>query len=66
MERPKPGTVILFGVCAVIWTIRVIAGVVYKEYLDSVFWFSLNAVCAVIWIVVFVKWLRRYRSYSKE
>ena len=63
MERPKLGTVILYGLCAVIWTARVILGVVYeKEYIASGFWLVLNILCAVIWIVAFIKWLIKYRQ----
>ncbi len=56
--------VILYGLCAVIWTIRAIAGAVYQEYNDSLFIFVLNVICAVIWIAVFVKWLTEYRKVS--
>ena len=66
MEKPKLVTVILCGLAAAIWTVRAILGVVYQEYSDSVFWFVLNVLCAVIWIAVFIKWLIIYRSNTKE
>ncbi len=66
MEKPKLVTVILCGLAAAIWTVRAILGVVYQEYSDSVFWFVLNELCAVIWIAVFIKWLIIYRSNTKE
>ena len=66
MEQPRRLTVILFGACAVIWTIRVILEVVYQTYNDSVFWFVLNVLCAVIWIAAFVVNLKRYRSNKDE
>ena len=66
MKEPKLVTVILFGVAAAIWTVRVILGVGYKEYSDSVFWFVLNVLCAVIWIAAFIKWLKVYRSDTSE
>ena len=47
MKKPSRLTVILFGVCAVIWTIRAILEVAYQTYNDSVFWFILNVLCAV-------------------
>ena len=66
MERPKLVTVILYGLCAVIWTVRTILGVVYKEYGDSATLFVLNILCAVIWIAAFIKWLIKYRSNKNE
>ncbi len=66
MKSPKLGTVILYGLCAVVWTVRVILGVVYKEYNDSVIFFVLNILCAVIWIAAFIKWLIKYRSNSDK
>jgi uncharacterized membrane protein len=66
MKKPKLVTVILCGLAAAIWTVRAILGVVYQEYSDSVFWFVLNVLCAVIWIAAFIKWLIIYRSNTKE
>ena len=66
MEKPKLVTVILYGLAASLWTVRAILGVAYQEYSDSVFWFVLNVLCAVIWIAVFIKWLIIYRSNTKE
>ena len=39
MEKPKKITVILYGVCAVIWILRVVFAVIEKEYHDSIFFF---------------------------
>ena len=66
MEKPKLVTVIVCGLAAAICTVRAILGVVYQEYSDSVFWFVLNVLNAVIWITVFIKWLIIYRSNTKE
>ena len=66
MKQPRRLTVILFGTCAVIWTIRAILEVVYQTYNDSVFLFVLNVLCAVIWIAAFVVNLKRYRSNKDE
>ena len=37
MKKPNRLAVILYAVCAVIWTIRAILEVVYQTYNDSVF-----------------------------
>ncbi len=62
MKKPKLITVIIFGLCTVIWIIRAIVGFVFKEYDDSVWLFVLDLVCAIIWVLAFVRWLIRYRS----
>ena len=66
MKKPSRLTVILYGVCAVIWTIRAILEVAYQTYKDSVFWFVLNVLCAVIWIAAFVVNLKRYRANQED
>ena len=66
MKKPSRLTVILYGVCAVIWTITAILKVAYQTYNDSVFWFVLNVLCAVIWIAAFVVNLKRYRVNQED
>ncbi|MBQ9855072.1 MAG: hypothetical protein IJO53_02670 [Clostridia bacterium] len=66
MKKPSRLTVILFGVCAVIWTIRAILEVAYQTYNDSVFWFILNVLCAVLWIAAFILNLKRYRANEED
>jgi len=60
--KPTRGTVIIYGACAVIWTIRAILEISYKTYNDSVFMFVLNVLCCPIWIGAFVMALKRYRA----
>lgn len=66
MKEPKRITLVLYGLCAVIWTIRAILGVVYKEYDYSFGFFILNVLTALIWIAAFVKWMLKYRSRIDE
>lgn len=66
MKKPKLSTVILYGLCAVIWIIRVIVGIIYKEFDDSVWFLILNVVCAIIWVFAFIKWLIRYHADANE
>ncbi len=47
MEKPKPGIVIMYASWALIWIYRVIHGVVYKQYIDSVSRFALTVLAAV-------------------
>lgn len=65
-KKVSLATVILNGLCAAIWILRAILAVVFREYTDSVFFFVLNVLCAVIWSGVFVKWLLKYRSQKGE
>lgn len=60
MKKPSRFVVILYGACAVIWTARAVLEVVYQTYYDSVFWFVLNILCALLWIGAFFVSLRRY------
>ena len=53
MKKTSLLAVILYGICAVIWTVRVIVEIVYKTYNDSVFMFVLGIFCALIWICSF-------------
>lgn len=61
MKTVKLRTVILYGLCAMSWIIRVIVGFIYKEYNRSVFVFVLNVLCSAIWVLAFIKWLIQYR-----
>lgn len=65
VKKPNRLTVMLVALCAIIWSIRAILEVIYQTYNDSIFWFVLNVLCAVIWIIAFFINLKRYRS-SKE
>ena len=55
MKKPKRITLVLYGLCAVIWSLRVIIGVMYKEYDYSFGFFILNVLVALVWIAAFVK-----------
>ncbi len=65
MKKPSLLAVILYALCAVIWSIRAIFEVIYQTYNNSAFWFVLNILCALIWIAAFTVNLKRYRS-NKE
>jgi len=66
MKKPSLTAVILFGVCAVLWTIRAVFEVANQTYHDSVFWYVFSILCAVIWIAAFVANLKRYRVYKEN
>ena len=66
MKKPKPITLVLYGLCAVIWSLRVIIGVAHKEYDYSFGFFILNVLAALVWIAAFVKWMLKYRSKKDE
>lgn len=66
MKKPKRITLVLYGLCAVIWSLRVIISVMYKEYDYSFGFFILNVLAALVWIAAFVKWMLKYRSKKDE
>jgi uncharacterized protein with PQ loop repeat len=57
---------ILYGVAAVIWTIRAVLDIVCGTYHTSPVILVLNVLCAVIWIVAFFVNLHRYRSSQEQ
>ena len=66
MKKISLLAVILYGLCAVIWTARIVLEVVYQTYTYSVGLFILNVFCAIIWTVGFVLNLKRYRTQKEE
>ena len=66
MKKAGGVSVILYGMCAVIWTIRVILDVVNHTVYVPGFSFVLNVLCAVLWIACFVVNLKRYLSNKEE
>ena len=59
-------TVILCGICAIVWCVRIGLDIVYKTYNTSVLGCLLTILCAIIWIVAFILNLRKYRSPEEE
>ncbi len=66
MKKSSRSTVILFGVCAVIWTVRAILDVIYQTYSVSVFAFVLDLLCALLWIAAFIGNLKKYRAQQAD
>lgn len=66
MKKISRLNLILFGSCAVIWTIRAVLEAVHQTYQDSVFWFVMNMLCAVLWIAAFIVNMYRYRAQNSQ
>lgn len=66
MKKVSGLSVILYALCAVIWTFRVILDLANQTYSHSVFLFVLNILCAVVWSAGFIVNLKRYRSKKDE
>ena len=66
MKKTSLFVVILYGVCAIIWTARAILEIVYRTYTDSAVMFVLSMLCAVVWVGAFVASLIRYRAGKAE
>ena len=66
MKKPSVFVVILYGACAVMWTIIVIRDIVNHTVYVPGFGFVLNVLCAVLWIACFVVNLKRYLSNKEE
>ena len=66
MKKVSTGCVVVFGLCAVVWSVRVLLDIIYKTYNDSAVLFVLNALVALLWIGAFAVQLRKYRSARDE
>lgn len=53
---------ILYAVCAIIWTMTSLISIVKKSYDDSMFLFVMNILCTILWYIAFISELNR----SKE
>lgn len=63
MKKPKDPTLVIYGACALIWTILTLMNLPRYIQGNSILFLILNAVCAVLWIVVFVL---RYRELRRS
>lgn len=66
MKKPSCLLVILYGMCAVVWTVKVILEVANHTNIVPGFWIVLDVLCAVLWIANFVVNLKRYLSNKEE
>ena len=65
MNKTRLINVILFGLCAAIWSFKAIYVIINKPYPTTSFLSVLDVICAVVWIVAFIVSIKRYRS-SKD
>ena len=65
-KRVHLATVVLYGLAAVIWTIRAVLDIAYGTFEESMVLFVLNILCAIIWIAAFFKQIHRYRSSDEK
>ena len=66
MKKSKLSVVILYGLCAAIWTILAILAAVHKAYEYSQSFFVLTILCALVWFAAFVRWLIKYCSNDRK
>lgn len=63
MKKPKDSVLVIYGACALIWTILTLTKIPRYMEDNSIILLILNAVCAVLWIVAFVL---RYRELRRN
>jgi len=66
MKKPSRVVVAMYGVCAVLWVIKVISAIVKQTIYVPGFWFVMEVLCAVVWITCFAVNLKRYLSGEEE
>lgn len=66
MKKPQDPTLVIHGVCAVIWT--ALAAFKISQYSEGepIFLPILYTLCALLWIVVFVERWRKHRSNQQD
>lgn len=63
MKKSKDATLVIYGACALIWTILTLMKIPRYTQDNSIILLILNAACAVLWIVAFVI---RYRELRRN
>jgi len=58
--------VILYGMCAVIRTLRAVGDIVRHSYADRPVLSAMNLICTLVWVAAFVVLLIRYRSRKEK
>ena len=66
MKKGSLLSVVLFGLCAVIWSVKAIYEVINTPYSTTPTLLTLDMVCALCWIVAFAVSIKRYRSNKDE
>ena len=66
MKKPSRFLLMLYGVCAVIWIIRIIGDIVNQTIYVPGSWFVMNVICAGMWIACFIVNLKRYLANEEE
>ena len=59
-------SVIFFGLCAVIWSVKAICELADMPYPTTNFLLVLDVVCAICWIAAFIVQLIKYIKSGKE
>lgn len=55
-------SVILYSICAILWSLLVVMELVFKTYDESGAILPIFASCAIIWDIIAIKKYRIYRS----
>ncbi len=58
--------VIIWGLCAIFWSIRVVYEIISRSYPTTSFLLVLEILCAILFIVAFIVQLKRYTKSQKE
>ena len=66
MKKGSVLSVILFGLCAVIWSIKAVYEIINTPYPTTPTLLTLDVVCAICWIVAFIVSIKRYLSNKDE
>lgn len=59
-------SVISFGLCAIIWTVRAVFDIINTAYTTTPILLVLDVVNVICWIVAFIVQLKKYMKFKKK
>ena len=65
-KKPSLIVVILYGVLSVLWIGKAILDIVFETYNTSAFMFVISILCALLWTIPFIVYLKKYQSGDEE
>lgn len=66
MKKPKDSTLVIYGACAVTWTVLAVSKIIHRSEGDPMFVLILYGLCALLWMVSFVDRWRKNRSNQQD
>ena len=66
MKKPKDSTLVIYGACALIWTVLALSKFIHYTQDDPLLIPLLFSLCALLWLVAFVERWRKNPSKQQD